>query len=509
MLLFNYKKEFVGIDEIDLTLLGFKTLSELQNEVDDFADLFVKKPGFIHNFKHVNWIDFVECADSPENAKAIININAKNFQCFMSVTTLYLTDEPTSKAYTVHLQNIKELTDNETQYVSVDLLEQSQPEPISREIETTTLQTEVEEERKVIQEEQFSSISPDIPLDLDFGNNEAIVEDDLKINLDEPKKVETELPIPNEMFDNGYVYDPNIASNELGLPVDLIEEFIEDFVAQAKDFKEDLYKALAVADQDNLKILSHKLKGVAANLRIEDAFESLSIINSSDNNTTVEKELDNFYNIILKLAGESLNTFTADAAISEEIASLELDDFELELKEDEDKLEPLFEDEKIIQPHKNIPELADDDFLLHIDEDEKITEDDLKEDLLEVDLSEEILEIETDLTDEIFNTPNIVYSKENVANDIGINQENFNELLEEYFIEANALSNSIKTAIETDNKATWKHLAMNLKGMSDNMRIHDFTKELETLITTEDSSMAKEANTQVVQCIKQLSKSKD
>lgn len=500
MLLFNYKKEFIGIDEIDLTLLGFKTLSELQNEVDDFADLFVKKPGFIHNFKHVNWIDFVECADSPENAKAIININAKNFQCLMSVTTLYLTDEPTSKAYTVHLQNIKELTQSESQYVATDLLEKSQPEPTPIKKETTTLQTEGEEEL-------FTSISTDTPLDLDFSSNEEILEDDLKISFDEPEKVEQKLPIPNEVFDNGYVYDPNIASEELGLPVDLIEEFIEDFVAQAKDFKKDLYKAVDNADQDNLKILSHKLKGVAANLRIEDAFESLSIINSSSNNTTVQEELDNFYKIILKLAGGSLNTRTQDEVIPEEITSLELDDFELELKEDE--LEPSFEDEKIMQPHKNIPELADDDFLLHIDEDEKITEDDIKEDLFELDLSEEILEIETDLTDEIFNTPNIAYSKEDVANDIGMNQENFNELLGEYFLEANALSNSIKTAIETNNKATWKHLAMNLKGMSDNMRIHDFTKELEILINTEDSSVAKEANTQVVQCIKQLSKSKD
>jgi len=457
MLLFNYKKEFIGINETDLELLGFKTLSELQNEVDDFADLFVKKPGFIHNFKHVNWIDFVECADSPENAKAIININAKNFQCFMSVTILYLTEEPTSKAYAVHLQSIKELTENETEYVSVDLLEQSIPVATpTLEQKTTIPKTTITEQPKVLpKEESFVSTNTDIPLDLDFGHNEDIVEDDFKIDIDEPKKQEEIVAVSN----NGYVYDPNIASNELGLPVDLIEEFIEDFVAQAKEFKEDLYKALHTGD--NLQILSHKLKGVAANLRIEDAFESLSIINSSDNNDAIQGELDNFYQIISKLSGEPIEKVVQKEIVLEKVPSLELNDFELELKEEDENIKPALQ---------NIPELADDDFLLHVDDDKPIEKDEIKEDLLELDLSEEVLEIETELTDEIFSTPKVAYSKENVANDIGINQENFNELLGEYFIEANALSNSIKTAIETNNKATWKHLAMKLKGMSDNMR---------------------------------------
>ena len=67
----NNKKEFIGIDEQDLNALGFTTLLELQNEADDFADLFIKEPGFVHNFTHVNWIDFVECADPAEGSKVL------------------------------------------------------------------------------------------------------------------------------------------------------------------------------------------------------------------------------------------------------------------------------------------------------------------------------------------------------------------------------------------------------------------------------------------------------
>jgi len=53
MLIYNYQKEFLGIDEKDLKTLGFNSLSELRAEVTDFADLFVKTPGYVHNFQHV------------------------------------------------------------------------------------------------------------------------------------------------------------------------------------------------------------------------------------------------------------------------------------------------------------------------------------------------------------------------------------------------------------------------------------------------------------------------
>lgn len=78
MLIYNYKKEFLGIDESDLELLGLSNLADLRAEAADFADLFVKTPGFIHNFKHVHWIDYITCNDSGVESKAIIHIKNKN-----------------------------------------------------------------------------------------------------------------------------------------------------------------------------------------------------------------------------------------------------------------------------------------------------------------------------------------------------------------------------------------------------------------------------------------------
>ncbi|MDQ7045720.1 MAG: Hpt domain-containing protein [Sulfurimonas sp.] len=458
MLVFNHKKEFVGIDKNDLEALGFSNLSQLQAEADEFADMFVKKPGFIHNFKHVNWIDFVECADSPQGAKVIINANAKNFQCFMSVQTIYLTDEPFSKAFIIHLNNINELTDNETEYVAVNLLEQSIPEPILPPMEPAPVKAEP----------IIKTIEPVLPLDLDFTNekeelqNDVKLEDDFKIDLEVSQDAEA-----LTVYDNTYIFDPLIASNELGLPVDLIEEFIEDFIAQAKEFKDDLYNALNDGDIDNLKALSHKLKGVAANLRIEDALESLTIINTSSNNDELKTELDTFYKIVSKFSNEPTES-TQAVEVTPAIREEELDIFASPQETDIDDFELSFKDEERLE-HINIPELADDDF----------------------------------------KTPIVTYSKENIANEIGLDQETFNELFEEYLLEAKELSNSIETAIQTENTATWKHLSIKLKSMSDNMRVVDLTKDLETLINTQEASVAKIANEQVIACINLLSTNKE
>jgi len=106
----------------------------------------------------------------------------------------------------------------------------------------------------------------------------------------------------NTHFASNYNYDPQLASDELGLPIDLIEEFVQDFIAQTQEFKEQLYVSLNRGHLDELKTLSHKLKGVAANLRIEDAFNALNIINNSKNSSDIEIQLNIFYKIIEKLS---------------------------------------------------------------------------------------------------------------------------------------------------------------------------------------------------------------
>jgi HPt (histidine-containing phosphotransfer) domain-containing protein len=554
MLIYNFQKEFLGIDEKDLKTLGFNTLSELRTEVTDFADLFVKTPGYVHNFKHVHWIDFVNYADVSEESKVLINVNSKTFKATLSVSTLFLIDNPASPAYIIHLNNLRPLSKSENDNLSSDVLDRELPkvEPQEPKVFTPTPnvaaavhdsydntppqqqipEPEPQPEIEVPQEEPEEMLSinmdediapievtPDInePLSMpEHKEQEALDVGDLSLDVFEEEHEPTAAPTPEpeiqtttpetpaqkavkkvvkkevvqEEWDNGYQYDPHIASKELGLPLDLIEEFIQDFIAQAKDFKPDIYKSIEEGDVDNVKILSHKLKGVAANLRIEDAHEVLAAVSATSEMDVIEENLNTFYKIIAKLAGEPIEKViiveeeVIEEALPEtqespEIALLNDDEeIALDIKEDNEEkaeieddddfkisLDLDDEDEDLIQiedddvPQKiDMPELADDDFLAIENDEEESSADEA--------------------------TP--VFSKAEAAAEIGLDEESFNELFDDFVNESHQIFQKIDTAIQNDDLQTCKSEALKFKGMSDNMRLHEFTNELETLIHSSD-----------------------
>jgi len=224
MLIYNHQKEFLGISEDDLSVLGFTNLSDLRMETSDFADLFVKTPGFVHNFKHVHWIDFVTCSTSNDDSKVIIRTNDKNFRCILDIQTSYLTDNPSKKAYIVNLVNLRELSKNENDKVSIDVMQRDVPRApdtaqdafdtpdITKNVEKPKVQPKQEiKEKQVdtpVKQETLSTIieetppvMDDAPLDLgDFDDFDADFSELKEIDV-EPKKEPTPIeptppPIP-------------------------------------------------------------------------------------------------------------------------------------------------------------------------------------------------------------------------------------------------------------------------------------------------------------------------
>ncbi len=577
MLIYNFQKEFIGIDEEDLEVFGFANLSELKAESSDFADMFVRTPGYIHNFKHVHWIDFVTCADPSEQSKVIIEVNSKTYKANIEIDTLYLSDNPTSKAYIINLNNLRGLTLKENGEFSEDIARKKPPrikpsvghafnispedeEALEKEeipeipgfkpFEDIATEKEVEVVEKIETVEETLEPIHQAPLEISFDDEPTIDEPvapvavapetpkiDLDLSVDsldlddlgfedeivEPKVATAPVEEEDDGFDYSYNYDPQVASDELGLPIDLIEEFIQDFIAQAKEFKDELYSSLDEGDLDNVKILSHKLKGVAANLRIEDAFNTLSIINTSSDISEVGSYMNIFYKIIAKLSGEEIQT-TKQAAPEvvtpepveavEEDEDLFGDDMILDFKEDskdsfEDEVaEPAIEAPKEEEddlyldidldldikdsevPQKiEMPELADDDFLTET-EDEEINIDDLLsvdeeiEEKIEFAIEEEPEEevkVEEELEEEVVD---FKYSKETVANEIGLDQESFDEIFEDYLQDGKSSATAIHEAVLADDFTKCKKEALKLKGMSDNMRVNTFKDELSSLINS-------------------------
>ena len=419
MLIYDHNKTFLGIDDEDLRLFGFSTTEELLEACDNIADLFVKKPGYIHNFKNFQWIDFVLHSDA-EHSKAIVDTGKKSFACDIAIKPFHLVESPGEQAYAVHLQHIKPLTSAEaapaasstpepvqmpsTPSTSLNMAETSAAMPEAPTVEETLpLMPELQEdlprfddlmpttlsepESVEIPEGDYLNDPYDTPEDIypDF-NKPLEIEDDIFVTetpeVEEPvleapepmAEVPAEQPVREEkpmlgdylspkeqeyaeqMKDfKDYVYDPHIAADELGLPVDLIEEFIGDFINQAHDFHDELFEASAKGDFENVKLLSHKLKGVAANLRIEDSFEMLAVINNSHDEAEVEAYLKMFYRTIAKLEGKEVGNFNAAAApIMEELAPA-IDDVAF-------KEPPVME-----APVEATPETTDDDDIYSFD----------------------------------------------------------------------------------------------------------------------------------------------
>ena len=602
MLIYNFQKEFIGIDEADLEVFGFANLSELKMEASDFADMFVRTPGYIHNFKHVHWIDFVTCADPSEQSKVIIEVNSKTYKAVLNIETAYLSDNPTSKAYLIYLNNLRALTLQENGEFSEDIARKKPPKIEPTVGHAFNLTQEEEAEISEVPElegfKPFESIQetpeiqepiPSTPLDISFDDeiDESIFDkgeeepveieaptvevekeisvDPLNLDLDlddlgfgddekpqekaqEKTQAVTAIPVEeDDGFDYSYNYDPQVASDELGLPIDLIEEFIQDFIAQAKEFKDALYTSLDEGDLDNVKILSHKLKGVAANLRIEDAFNTLSIINTSSDITEVGKYLNIFYKIIAKLSGEEIQVTqpAVTQAVEDEPTepqSVEIsedddlfgDDLLIDFKEDEPEVKEEIlnnkeeeEDDLYLDfdvgikdsevPQKiEIPELADDNFL------NDNTEETLDiDDLLSVDDKEvEVEEIAIDFTDEIEmptveedeiaidfaeEALDIEYSKELVANEIGLDQDSFNEIFEDYIQDSQSSADTIREAVTEGDFSKCKKEALKLKGMSDNMRVHAFQEELTSLTSSTDKEVLLKAVSKIDAVIAQIS----
>jgi len=352
---------------------------------------------------------------------------------------------------------------------------------------------------------------------------------DLTLDEDETPLETSQVELVNESFDNGYTYDPQVASDELGLPLDLIDEFIQDFIAQSKEFKEKIYVALDDGEFDQVKILSHKLKGVAANLRIEDAFDVLSIVNTSEDTNILKKNLDIFYKIIAKLSGEEVlvekvaqTPVVTEPSVSSEPELATKDE---EIAEDDDLYGDLLDvdvKDSAVPEKIEIPELADDEFLNSEVDLENIESDiDTIENIELLELDKEIEstddamldideEITLDLDDELISIEDpktsVEYSKESVADEIGLDIESFNELFEDYLSESKTILSEMKNAVASGDYATCRHEAVKLQGMSDNMRVNSFSDELSLLTKSNDSVEIDQAIESLENAISEISR---
>jgi len=120
-------------------------------------------------------------------------------------------------------------------------------------------------------------------------NKELIQSSEVKqISLDDVP----ELPIS---------YNPQVAADELNLPVVLIEEFVDDFIEQARQDKDHLLTSYYQKDMENIHELGHKLKGAASNLRINELSDILEEIQFCSDHEKLESLFIKYWGHFLSL----------------------------------------------------------------------------------------------------------------------------------------------------------------------------------------------------------------
>ena len=178
-----------------------------------------------------------------------------------------------------------------------------------------TLKQTNSEDSLANQELNFETASPsndsnnEMELDLDLGFDSLTESKGIDIGVDGSN--DGVISISKEEIEA----DLKQASQELGIDNATLQEFFKDFKQQLVDEKEIFFKAIENKDYETLHKSSHKLKGVALNLRLNKFAE---LLKNSDNLakekadiTKIQKIIENIYSAI----GENKETENSSITI--------------------------------------------------------------------------------------------------------------------------------------------------------------------------------------------------
>ena len=94
------------------------------------------------------------------------------------------------------------------------------------------------------------------------------------------------------------------AAKDLSLPIELIEEFVNDFISQAHEETEKMLKAYERGDLERVQKIGHLLKGTASNLRINPLADTLYEIQFNEDLDRVPELVKNYWGHFLSLENQ-------------------------------------------------------------------------------------------------------------------------------------------------------------------------------------------------------------
>lgn len=295
MILYDHQKRFAGVSSELLEMLHFKNMDELLRKTNDIANFFVSKPGYIFNFKNFSWIDYCLHSGIKEPKVIIQGQKEKQLIADIQITPFFILGQEGgfSEGYLIKLINHKTRIASESE---------KSIEPLNYEPSfTSSITFNISEPLNEVKIES----SPEVPVNsqkVEVAQPTSMFELNKTINIENTqivaKPIVSEAAFSSKSPQEAVVstkFDPAIAANELGLPQEMVIEFVQDFIKEANDYKSWLELARKKQDFNQLKTISHKIKGAATNLRIKNIAKTMDVIHDSNDLDAIEKAITTFY----------------------------------------------------------------------------------------------------------------------------------------------------------------------------------------------------------------------
>ncbi|MDD3343714.1 MAG: hypothetical protein PHR87_09085 [Sulfurospirillaceae bacterium] len=131
MILYDKSGLFLGMGNQELYSLGYEDMDEFKNYHNDFAELFVNKPGYIFKFKNFSWIDYTLHSGTPNKRIIIKTKSGKEIESSLIIHEIFLDHSlnGSTLCYCIELSNNTFKTDTSLNKNTTSVIE-SVPEPI-------------------------------------------------------------------------------------------------------------------------------------------------------------------------------------------------------------------------------------------------------------------------------------------------------------------------------------------------------------------------------------------
>ncbi len=238
MVLYDKNGLFLGLGNQELSLLGYEDMEDFCNYHNDFADLFVNKPGFIVKFKNFSWIDYALHSGTPSKRVLIKTKSGKELDTSLSICEIYLPKEINGSSL----------------FYAVEIADASNRQDFSAFTSSFAPIIQIpESEEKEPLEKSASFVSDTSSLDASFNSFETDYKDD-------ETEEEPLLTIHERLTEN----EPSSETPSISLPLEMSPFEEEPLTFKLKFDETILEKEPAEASHDNETIEYHSLDQIQA-----------------------------------------------------------------------------------------------------------------------------------------------------------------------------------------------------------------------------------------------------